>query len=51
MLTVGRIKSQQLADRVSTGLVDCGANCHLHCFQIQLAGAMTITEDSLELVL
>jgi hypothetical protein len=51
MITVRRIKSQQLGDRISTGLMDRGANRRLHGFQIQLAGAVPIGKDSLELML
>jgi hypothetical protein len=49
MVGARRIKSQQLADRIGTGLVDCGANRHLHSLQIQLAGAVPVGNDSLQL--
>jgi hypothetical protein len=51
MVTVRWIKSQQLGDSVGAGLMDRGANRHLHGFQIQLAGAVPISKDSLELKL
>jgi len=51
MVIVGRIKSQSLGDGIGAGLMDRGANRHLHGLQIQLAGASPIGKDSLELLL
>jgi hypothetical protein len=51
MLIVGRLKSQQLGDGIGTGLMDRGTNRHLHSLQIQVAGAVPIGKDSLELML
>jgi hypothetical protein len=51
MVTVRWIKSQQLSDGIGTGLMDRGANRHLHGLQIQLAGAVPIGKDSLKLML
>lgn len=50
MVSVRGIKSQQLGDRIGTGLMDRGANRHLHSLQIQLAGAMAIGKDSVKLM-
>lgn len=51
MVIVRWIKSQQFGHGIGAGLMDRRANRHLHGLQIQLAGAMLIGKDSLELML
>jgi hypothetical protein len=51
MLSVRRIKSQKLGDGIGAGLMNRGANRHLHGLQIQLACAAPIGKDSLQLML
>ena len=51
LLLVRRLPPQQFCDCVSSGLMDGGANRHLHGFQVQLATLVALVEDPLELLL